>query len=278
MIFSEWIRGLRASLAPVCDEYADYEARQIACTLSGKRFADLIVSQDDVPEAIVSRGEAIVAGRRERIPLAYLLGQVDFAGLTLSVTPDVLIPRADTEILVEEAAARLPRGGQLLDLCTGNGCVALAVLAKTEGTTALGIDLSAGALAVASANAAALSLAERAKFSHADVLSEDFWQTAGIFDVICANPPYIETAALDTLSPEVKREPRLALDGGADGLRFYRELLDRAPAHLRADGALLFEIGYDQRASLAALCDAHGYGATFFRDFGGNDRVLCVKF
>ena len=192
------------------------------------------------------------------------------------MTDGCLIPQADTEIVCEKLISKLKSGARFADICTGSGCIALAALANTKNTVAIGYDISESALSVAKGNAEKLGLSESFLAHKADVFAPDFLEQEEPFDVIVSNPPYIETAVIETLSPEVRREPHIALDGGADGLDFYRRLLDVCPKHIKKGGALLMEIGYDQREALTTLCRAHGFSFEFYRDFGGNDRVCAV--
>ncbi|MFW5834802.1 MAG: peptide chain release factor N(5)-glutamine methyltransferase, partial [Pseudomonadota bacterium] len=200
-----------------------------------------------------------LAERRARgAPLAYLLGQREFFGLEFAVGPGVLVPRPDSEVLVEAALAHLPpdRPARIVDLGTGSGCLLLAVLAERPLAYGLGVDRSAAALGYARLNAHRLGLADRAGF-----VQGDWWQAlGGRFDVVLANPPYIRSAEIDGLMPEVRdHEPREALDGGSDGLADYRRLLAGLPDHLADGGCALFEIGYDQGADLLALARAAGF-------------------
>lgn len=258
-------------------EDASYEARnilEVVCGVDYRAFP-LFLINGEVTEETCKRIDEIVL-RREREPLAYILNQSWFYGLSFYVTPDCLIPQADTEIVTEKAISKLTKGARFADICTGSGCIALTALLKTETTTAVGYDLSEGALAVAKENAKRFGLADRFIAVHADVFAEDFLE-GETFDVIVSNPPYIETDVIPSLSYEVQAEPHMALDGGADGLRFYRRLLDVCPAHIRKGGFLIFEIGYDQWGALASLCDKRGLSCEFYCDFGGNTRVCVVS-
>jgi len=272
-------RQLRDALLPSAGEAAAYEAKEIigaVMGLSERELATVPFSGRMISDDACTAAEALVRRRNMREPLEYILGKAWFFGLCLNVTPDCLIPQADTEIVCERLIAALKSGARFADICTGSGCIALAALAQTENTVAVGYDISEPALAVARENAEKLGLAERFSAEWADVFSPDFLSSAGVFDMIVSNPPYIESAVIGTLSPEVQREPRIALDGGADGLDFYRRLLEVCPAHIRKGGLLLLEIGYDQREALARLCESHGFSFEFYRDFGGNDRVCAV--
>ena len=223
-------------------------------------------------DAQADRFEEFLSGRRQRIPLAHLSGRQEFMGLSFRVTPDVLIPRWDTETLVEETMQELHDGMRLLDLCTGSGCVALSLLHYSNDTTALATDLSDKALLIAAENANALGLEERIQFLETDLYPASDER----FDVITANPPYIRTAVVETLEPEVRdHDPRMALDGGEDGLSFYRRITAQAGRYLKSGGWLLVEIGYDQGEAVCRLFEEAGFhGTELVKDLSGSDRVV----
>ncbi len=273
-----YYRSLTTRLAGVT-EAAGYEARDVleaVCHVDDRAFP-LFLMHARLTPAQMEEAERIVKRREAGEPLAYILGRSWFYGISFSVTADCLIPQADTEIVTEKLIGRLSPEMRFADICTGSGCIALAALKNTEKTKAVGIDLSEGALAVAKTNAERLGLADRFEAVRADVFAEDFLDTMGTFDVIVSNPPYIESAVIPTLSREVLAEPHMALDGGADGLRFYRRLLDVCPRHIKKGGWLLLEIGYDQREALTSLCRERGLSCECYCDFGGNDRVCAVS-
>jgi len=204
---------------------------------------------------------------QDREPLAYVLGEWYFYDETYRVSPACLVPRPETEHLVEELIKRLPKGAVFADLCTGSGCIAISTLAHRPDCRAVAVDLSEEALALAKENAALNGVSDRITFQHADVLSGNALGNAD-FDAIVSNPPYIVTEVIDTLEPEVLCEPRMALDGGEDGLIFYRVLVNDYRKNVKENGFLLFEIGYDQGEALRALCPCE-----IKRDYSGNDRV-----
>lgn len=273
----ELYRALRESLAPVAGEGAAYEARELLSALTGEPFSMILASRAELSAAMAAQAEQAVLRRKGGEPLAYILGFAYFYGLRFSVSPACLIPQADTEIVTEKAIAHLGKGMRFADICTGSGCIALTMLHETAETEAYAYDLSADALAVAEKNAEELGLSERFHAIRADVFSADFLAADGVFDLIVSNPPYIRTSVIETLSCDVQAEPHIALDGGEDGLDFYRRLLDVCPPHIKKGGVLLLEIGYDQRENLRVLCEERGLICEFFRDFGGNDRVCCVN-
>ena len=192
------------------------------------------------------------------------------------VTPDVLIPRPDTECLVEYAVRNLPRGARFADLCTGSGCIAISTLANRPDTSAVAVDISEKALAVARENAARNRVSDRIAFLCADVLSPLPVAALGKLDAILSNPPYIAREIIETLAPEVRREPLLALDGGKDGLDFYRAMLAYLPT-LVPNGMILFEIGYDQEIAITRLAEDAGLACEVRRDYGENPRVAILR-
>lgn len=256
---------LSCRLAAAGVEEATLEARLLFRAFSGLAPAAMLGCDPECDDPALAEA---LSRRCAREPLAYILGEVPFYRSTLRVTPECLIPRSDTERLVELAVERLPRGASFLDLCTGSGAVAVTVLAERTDTCAVATDISEGALAVAAENAARLGVSDRLTLLRSDLLSET---PEGEFDAILSNPPYIRTAVVDTLSPEVGREPRLALDGGRDGLLFYRRILTLT-ALLRPHGFFLLECGYDQEEEMAALAAECGLSFSPYRDYGGRFR------
>lgn len=217
---------------------------------------------------------SLIDRRVNREPVAYILGSWDFMGLTFNVNNNVLIPEQDTEILVEEALRYCEDGMNILDLCTGSGCIALSLLNYTNGTRAVCTDISEKALEVARGNASLLGLDERAEFIHTDLFPE---KSDEKYDLIVSNPPYIASAVIETLSPEVKDfEPRLALDGDEDGLTFYKRIIDGVQDYLYSNGYLVMEIGYDQGEAVKELLVQNGryHDIEVLKDYSGNDRVV----
>ncbi|MEZ3479132.1 MAG: peptide chain release factor N(5)-glutamine methyltransferase [Lachnospiraceae bacterium] len=222
----------------------------------------------------------VIEKRASRIPLQHITGEQEFMGLPFQVNEHVLIPRQDTEILVEEAMRHLGDGMRILDLCTGSGCILLSLLKYSNECEGVGIDISEEALKTARENAEKLGL--DAVFLAGDLFGPlaDFVSERTpdrLFDMVVSNPPYIETAVIDTLMPEVRdHEPFCALDGGADGLQFYRRILAEAPAHMRRGAVLLFEIGCGQGEAVARLMQEAGFvQVEVLQDYAGLDRVVC---
>ena len=251
---------------------ADTEARLLFQALTGRSPADLLA--EPALSCTDPRLPELLARRLRREPLQYLLGETDFYGETYRVAPGVLIPRLDTEVLVEQALALLPQGGRFADLCTGSGCIAISILAHRPDLTADAFDLSPQALALAEENRQRNGVASRLTLHRADLLQEEL---AGTYDAILSNPPYIPTQDLATLAPELSYEPSMALDGGTDGMLFYRTFLRRHCHALREGGFFLFEIGHDQQDAICREADAAGFSCRVTRDYGGNPRCAMLR-
>ena len=276
MTYFQLKKYIASSLEPAAGEYAAYEAEKIVCHLYGlDRLALSLALREEAPDK-KEEAENIIARRKSGEPLAYILGNADFFGLNLYVSEACLTPRADTEVIVEKALDFLgEKRASVLDICTGSGCIALAIAANSNASV-LGVDISANALEVAQKNAEKCGLAGKVRFEKRDALSEDF--LAGEkYDLIVSNPPYIPTGDIAALSAEVHREPVLALDGGSDGLTFYRRFLEVLPSKLNEGGSIIFEIGYDQEAGLSVLCQKAALPFEIFRDYGGNVRGVVIK-
>ena len=231
-----------------------------------------------VPADKAAHFAALLARRVAREPFAYLTGRVGFWTLELEVSPATLIPRADSETLVEAALAACPDKGaarRVLDLGTGTGALLLAVLSEFPAASGVGIDIKPAAVALAERNAARLGLKDRARFLAGD------WAAAltGRFDLVLCNPPYIESAAIAGLMPEVARhEPASALDGGADGLSAYRRIIADLPRLLAPRGLAVLELGQGQQAAVEALGKAAGFRPeACSADLGGVPRALVLR-
>jgi len=216
-----------------------------------------------------------VQRRAQREPVQYILGETEFWSLTLHVGPAVLIPRADTEVLVEEALTRLEGPARVLDVGTGSGAIAVALAHEKTETTVTALDCSEAALEIARANAERNGVADRLTCVTGDLADLPL----GPFEMVVSNPPYIPSADCEELMPEVRdHEPRLALDGGADGLTAYRQLAAQAGKILVPGGWLLVEVGIDQAADVGALFEAAGLTDITYRDdYSGIPRVVMGK-
>lgn len=229
-----------------------------------------LVSSDDVANDAMIRFSMTIDERCARKPVSHIIGTREFYGRNFIVTPDVLDPRPDTELLVETTLASEFK--TVLDLGTGSGCILLSLLAENKSATGQGSDTSPATLKIAGQNAARLGLENRSRF----VRSDWFGDIEGQFDVIVSNPPYITAAQMPTLSPEVRNwEPLIALTPGGDGLGAYRVITAQAMLHLNPNGRLIVEIGHLQAAEVQALFGAAGFeGITCLQDMAGRDRVV----
>lgn len=223
---------------------------------------------EDMPEEDAADYRNLIRRRGEHVPVQYITGEAWFYGRSFRVNPDVLIPRQDTEVLVEEVLKRIMPGMRVLDLCTGSGCILLTIL-KEASVSGVGADISAAALRMAELNR------KRLKVSAGWIESDLFEKVGGVFDLIVSNPPYIDPEVIRELEPEVKdHEPLLALDGGSGGLDFYRRIVTEAPDYLKPGGWLCLEIGYDQGESLKTFLEEAGFSSVkIIKDLAGLDRV-----
>lgn len=218
---------------------------------------------------------ALVVRRRKREPVAYILGEREFYRRCFEVTPAVLIPRPDTETLIERALELLPAGSpaRVLDLCTGSGAIAITLAAERPETRVTATDLSAAALDVARRNAARHAVLERCEFVEGDLFAP--LSAAARFELIAANPPYIPEPEIDTLQAEIHYEPRLALASGAEGLSHLERLCSEVGAFLPPGGAVLFEVGQGQAQQVQSWLAAAGFTEVSARkDLGGIARVV----
>ena len=256
---------------------AKLDARLLLEHICDTDHSALIAHPDrELSEKELEDYKAFIDRRAKREPVAYILGQWEFMGLSFEVSRDVLIPEQDSEFLVEEALRHCEDGMKILDLCTGSGCIALSILNFTNDTKAVCTDISKEALLVAEKNADKLGLSDRTRFAYTDLFPDE-----EKFDLIVSNPPYIASDVIENLAPEVKDfEPRLALDGDKDGLSFYRRIVDNAPAYLYSSGYLVMEIGYDQADDVRSLLERNGryHEIEVVKDFSGNDRVIKACF
>ena len=271
MVVSETLRKAATALAPSSDT-PRLDAELLMAHALGVTHSDLLLRHMAglAPAAFA----ALLARRQNHEPVAYILGHQPFFGLDFLVTPDVLIPRGDFEVLVEAALRARPDARSVLDCGTGSGALLLALLAQLPEAQGTGIDRSLPALEVAAANAARLGLSARARMLHAD-WDDAGWasELGGPFDLILANPPYVENdAALD--ASVRNHEPAGALFAGADGLDAYRRLIPQIPGLMAASGAALVEISAALAAPVTALAEAAGFAAKLHRDLANRPRVL----
>jgi release factor glutamine methyltransferase len=267
----------RLSAAGIAD--AALDARVLVEELTGTTRTDLLARpQTAIPAGIAARLDAALARRAAGEPVHRILGAREFYGLRLALSADTLEPRPDTETLVDlalpglRAACDADGACRILDLGTGTGALALALLSVEPRASAVATDIAPGALATARANAASLGLSGRVEFA----VSDWFASVDGLFDLIVSNPPYIASAEIAALSRDVRdHDPRRALDGGPDGLDPYRHIAGGAGRHLRPEGAVMVEIGAGQAADVEAIFAAAGFRRTASRsDLNGHARAL----
>ena len=224
----------------------------------------------------VAAYRTLIGRRGQRIPVAYLTGQREFYSLPLQVSEGVLIPRPETEFVVDKGLELLEPGipTEILELGTGSGAIALALACQDPGFRVTAVDVSPAALAVARANAERLEVQNQITFVESDL----FQKISGTYKVICSNPPYIKKSELSALAPEVAAEPALALDGGVDGLDFYRRIFNQAASFLEQPGFVVLEIGWDQAGDVRRLGEEAGFTwLETVKDYGGHDRVVAFK-
>lgn len=276
MNYRECFEKGKGALADSGIEEAALDARLLLEHICGTDRNTLLVHGDRTvsPEEEKQYLDA-VERRSRRIPLQQITGQQEFMGLPFWVNSNVLIPRQDTEVLVEEVLKHTHDGMQILDMCTGSGCILISILYYSNDCEGLGVDISFPALEVAEENAERL-LSGRTGVSARFLQSDLFEAVDGKYDILVSNPPYIRSAVVDTLMPEVKDyEPRIALDGEEDGLVFYRRILSDCKKNLKKGGMLFFEIGYDQAEAVKGMMEQAGFlEVTVKKDFGGLDRVV----
>ena len=244
---------------------------QMVCKIERSYY--YVHGEEDITQDAQKEYEIAVQKRAEHIPLQYIIGAQEFMGLRFKVNSNVLIPRQDTETLVEQVLKIVKPGMKVLDLCTGSGCVLISVLKNAPELTGMGSDISKTALLVAK---------ENAKLHEVDaewVRSDLFDNITETFDVIMANPPYIPTGEILSLMPEVRDfEPENALDGGADGLDFYRKIAGQVKDYLNPGGYVYMEIGYDQGEAVSELMRNAGFTEVeVIKDLARNDRVVKGK-
>ena len=244
---------------------------QMVCRIERSYY--YVHGEEDITQDAQKEYEIAVQKRAEHIPLQYIIGEQEFMGLRFKVNSNVLIPRQDTETLVEQVLKIVKPGMNVLDLCTGSGCVLISVLKNAPELTGMGSDISKTALLVAK---------ENAKLHEVDaewVRSDLFDNITETFDVIMANPPYIPTGEILSLMPEVRDfEPENALDGGEDGLDFYRKIAGQVKDYLNPGGYVYMEIGYDQGEAVSELMRNAGFTEVeVIKDLARNDRVVKGK-
>ena len=281
--YSEMYIALRNRLRDAGIEAAALEARLIAATAAGKSTEKLLRDMRFyATDEVEKRAEAMVRRRLAGEPVAYITGVWEFRGLPMEVSRDVLIPRVDTEVLAETAIKYLKDTGRLdarvLDLCSGTGCIGCAIAAELPRVRVVLADVSAAAMDISRRNVERNGLGGRVSFLPADVTKQPPLMT-GSFDLVVSNPPYIPTMEILTLDPSVRDyEPVWALDGGEDGLDFYRAILKNWAGVIRQGGELMFEVGEDQAERVKDLMRMAGLReARSFPDTQNIQRVVAAK-
>lgn len=261
--YADLFLDARRALLKQEGQFAANVARELVCAASGKTAEQVIADREIyASEEVCELTESFVQRRLRGEPMPYILGQWDFYGMTLTVTPDVLIPRDDTVVVTELAikkAMYLEQNPRILDLCTGSGCIGLAIARRVKDARVTLGDVSAAALRVARRNVSQLKLTGRVNCVAMDALkpAQEF---LGTYDLIVSNPPYVTTQEMETLDPSVRDfEPHLALDGGADGLNFYRAIIKNYSSALAPRGYLCFEFGMGQENAVCSLLMRGGY-------------------
>jgi release factor glutamine methyltransferase len=281
LTYDALLRDTAVALTAAGIDNARFEARLLLSHATQLPTEALISrGRDPAPPALEEKLRTLTARRVRREPMAYILGEREFWGLPFKVSPAVLVPRPDSETVIEVALSLLAdraRAWRILDLGLGSGCLLLTLLRELPNARGVGLDVSREALAVAQDNALALGVADRATLLHGDWGASDWTRPLGEpFDLVVSNPPYVEAAIIDGLMPEVSRyEPRLALDGGEDGLAPYRLIAAAALRLVVAGGSLVVEVGEGQATEIARIFEAVGlHTASPVKDLGGIDRVL----
>ena len=219
----------------------------------------------------------LIGQRGRRIPVAYLIGYKEFYAQEFIITQDVLVPRPETEILVEQAVktAKNFQAPRILDLGTGSGIIAISIAVSAPLSWVLAVDISEAALETAAKNADRLAIIDQLSFLKSDMFSDIPSQK---FDIICSNPPYIPTRELDNLDKEIQFEPRMALDGGEDGFKYHKILINNSPDYLTSGGLLIIEIGFDQADQVIDLGKERGFlHDKTVQDYSGKDRVVVMQ-
>lgn len=267
MKLSDAIRALQSAGI----EDPEFDARELFAEIAGfQRHA--LVSRDaesDDPRLI-----SAIERRMAREPLQYIIGKTGFYREVYKVNADCLIPRQDTEILVDYAVKNIPQGESFIDMCTGSGCVAISTLSNTRDTRALALDISDGALSVARRNAEKNGVSDRIEFAKQDVLG--FIPEEKVYAIL-SNPPYVTDSEYESLESEIYHEPKIAFVGGKDGLDFYKKIIPNVKNSIKQNGFLAFEIGKDQAEALNDIADESCMDCLILKDFSDLPRVAVFR-
>ena len=275
MTYNEFKAKNLPRLAEISDNPA-FEIESLILSFSGLKRNELLLKRaDSIPESVLLQLNSALDRRMSREPLQYIIGEWEFFGLRMFCGKGCLIPRPETEMLAEIAIKNLPRNGKLLDLCTGSGCISVAVLNNRPDVTAVAVDISEDALEYARRNAEYHNVSQRLSLVKADIYEFSPNEPA---DVIISNPPYIKSDDIPTLSPEVRHEPIIALDGGYDGLDFYKLIAKYfANKFINENGCCAVEVGYDIAEEVAAIFRSQKFSSILLRDTFEVERVCFAK-
>lgn len=242
----------------------------------GKMF---LAFENEAPEFLIEKYREVISRRASGVPLQHITELTEFMGLSFKVTPEVLIPRSETELLVEEALKLISPDMKVLELCTGSGCIALSILKLYNSVSVTAADISEGAVYVAKENAKNLHIPIGEEEGQINFVQGDLFEPVeGTYDLIIVNPPYIKSGDIADLMKEVREhDPIIALDGGPDGLYFYRRLLYEAIDYLKEDGYLLLEIGHDQGEEILALAEESYMNIKVMKDYSKLDRIVQMQ-
>ena len=276
-----WAEGYLAQRGVPCP-YVD--AEYILAHILGCQRQDLLIYPDRVvKEDEAAQFNACIERRGRREPLQYIIGEVGFRGLLFKVNRDVLIPRPETELLVDEVVKSVTKKDvTILDLCTGSGCIAVCIARELIDSKVYAVDISEGALAAARENAARHGVGERITFLSGDLFSAiSSLNLKGMIDVIVSNPPYVSSEEMQELQPEIRDyEPASALYGGKDGLDFYRRIIHDSPYYLAAGGYILMEMGYGQAGRIKELIESENkfINIEITKDMAGIGRTISARY
>ncbi len=275
MTINEYRINAIAKLSAISDN-AEFEADQLMQFALNKNKNELVVCRRDTlsDEEIVSL-DGVISRRMAREPLQYICGEWEFFGLRMFCGDGCLIPRTETEMLVDYIIKHLPKGGHFVDLCTGSGCIAVSVLNNRPDATATAVDISEDALFFARKNAKYHGISDsRIEFVCCDVRE---YTPKKLADIIVSNPPYIKTGDIPGLEPEVHYEPYIALDGGLDGLDFYKVIATKFEKNLNDGGEVVLEVGYDIAGNVADVFNQNEFEADIVKDIFGVERMCVAK-
>lgn len=278
MLISDYRKELKQKLIDLSPEEGDVMADILLCEALGVSrgvfYTNLL---SEMPVDAVERINGYVAELMTGVPLQYVLGRCNFYGCEVKVGQGCFIPRSDTETIVKVALTALPMGGRFADICSGSGCIPLAIASQKPAASGVALELSLKALPYTEHNLKNKNV----KVIRFDALDEDDYislaENEGLFDVVTCNPPYIPTSELETLPTNVLCEPESALDGGEDGLRYYRIVTSLLPHILKPEGTVVFEVGYDQAADVTEILKNAGFTVGTAKDMGGIERCVFAK-